>query len=67
MIVPDKATEHVLTYRGNKYQQLTYKRAEYPANMWLTYRTVRYRPANLKYLPTDGRQGDDKAHSTLIT
>ena len=67
MIVKDKPTENVLTYRGNKYQQFTYKRGEYPANMWLTYRTVRYRPASLKYLPSDVRQEDDKAHSTLIT
>ena len=67
MIVKDKPTEHVLTYRGNKYQQWTHKRGEYPANLWLTYRTVRYRPASLKYLPSNVRQGDDKAHSTLVT
>jgi len=67
MIIPDAPTEHVLTYRGNKYQQLTYKRGEYPANLWLTYRTVRYRPASLKYLPSNVRREGDKAHSTLIT
>ena len=67
MIYPDKPTEHVLMYRGNKYQQWTHKRGEYPANLWLTYRTVRYRPASLKYLPSISTQEDDKARSTLIT
>ena len=66
MIVKDKPTEHVLTYRGNKYQQWTYKRAEYPANMWLTYRTVRYRPASFKYQRALSQQADDKDRSTLI-
>lgn len=66
MIIPDVPTERVLTYRGNKYPQWTYKRGDYPANMWLTYRTVRYRPASLKYLPSNERQEVDKAHSTLI-
>ena len=67
MIVPDAPTEHVLTYRGNEYQQLTYKHAEYPANMWLIYRTVRYRPASLKYLPSFSTPADDKAHPTQVT
>ena len=67
MIYPDTPTETVLTYRGNKYQQWTYKRGEYPANLWLTYRTVRYRPASLKYSPTEPQQEDDKVHSTLIS
>ena len=67
MIVADAPTEHVLTYRGNKYQQWTYKRGEYPANLWLTYRTVRYRPASFKYLPTFSQSAADKDHPTQIT
>ena len=67
MFVKDKPTERVLTYRGNKYQQFTYKRGDYPANMWLTYRTVRYRPASFKYQKALMQPADDKDRSTLIT
>lgn len=67
MIVRDKPTEHVLRYRGKKYQQWIHKHGEYPANMWLTYRTVHYRPASFKYLPSKVRREADKDHSTLIT
>ena len=45
-------TDKVLVYRGNYYRQQITKPSEYPANMWLTYRTVRYRPASFKYRPT---------------
>ena len=41
-------TGTVLTYRGKEYFQKYYKRALYPANMWLTYRGLRYRPAALQ-------------------
>lgn len=63
MIVRDRPTGYVLTYRGNKYDQWTHKRGEYPANMWLTYRNVRYRPASLKYHPAFLPQQGDKDRS----
>lgn len=44
----DGATGHVLTYRGREYYQMRYVQALYPANLWLTYRGLRYRPAALQ-------------------
>lgn len=41
-------TGNILTYRGQEYFQMRYVRAQYPANMWLTYRGLRYRPAALQ-------------------
>ena len=67
VIVPDKPTGHVLIYRGNKYEQWLYKRGEYPADLWLTYRNVRYRPANLKCRQASLTQKANKVRSTLIT
>lgn len=44
-ILSDGPTGHTLTYRGNKYDQQKWVRGSYPANLWLTYRGLRYRPA----------------------
>lgn len=44
----DGTTGKVLKYRGKEYYQMRYVQALYPANMWLTYRGLRYRPAALQ-------------------
>lgn len=44
----DGPTGHVLTYRGQEYYQMRYVQTVYPANLWLTYRGLRYRPAKLQ-------------------
>ena len=46
-------TGNILTYRGQEYFQMRYVRSLYPAQMWLTYRGTRYRPAQLQLNSTD--------------
>ena len=66
MVTKDKPTGHTLTYRGHEYEQWTHKNAEYPANMWLTYRTIRYRPATFKYRKEFARKQVNNDCSTLV-
>ena len=41
-------TGRVLIFRGVEYQQRECLQGPYPANLWLTYRGKRYRPASIR-------------------